>query len=58
MLIPSIAVHFGIAYTDEHERLLYNTLKFEIQEAIRTYLQRTRRASPIHLIFDLSGIES
>jgi hypothetical protein len=55
MLIPAIAVHFGSVYTEEHERLLYNTLKFQLQEAIRTYLQRTQQPTPIHLIFDMSN---
>ena len=41
-LIPGVVIHFGSANSDEHERLLYNTVKYELQETIREYLQRTR----------------
>jgi hypothetical protein len=57
MLIPGVPIHFGTADTDVHERLLYNTLRFELQEAIRAYLHRTRRLYPINFVFDMSAIE-
>ncbi|CAF4624308.1 unnamed protein product [Rotaria sp. Silwood2] len=57
MLVPNIPIHFGLAHTEEHETILYNTLRFELEESIRAYLQRTRRLYPINLVFDLSNIE-
>ncbi|CAF4064054.1 unnamed protein product [Rotaria sp. Silwood2] len=56
MLAPNAAIHFGIAHTEEHEILLYNTLRFELEECIRAYLQRTQRLYPINLVFDLTHI--
>ena len=44
-------------YVEEHERILYNTLRFELQETIQAYLQRTRQAYPINLVFDFSGVQ-
>lgn len=57
MLIPNVPVHFGAVQSEEHERLLYNTLRFQLHQIIRTYLQQTRRVHPIYLAFDLSNIE-
>ncbi|CAF3104638.1 unnamed protein product [Rotaria sp. Silwood2] len=57
MLVPNIPIHFGIAHTEEHETILYNTLRFELEECIRAYLQRTPRLYPINLVFDLSNME-
>ncbi len=54
--MPGVVVHFGTSHTDEHERLLYNTIRFQIQEIIREYLQRTRRTYPIYLLFDMSDM--
>ena len=54
--IPGIPIHIGTAQTDEHERLLYNTVRCRIEEIIREYLQRTQRPYPFHLIFDLSEL--
>ncbi|CAF3752434.1 unnamed protein product [Rotaria sp. Silwood1] len=49
MLAPNVPIHFGVAHTEEHETLLYNTLQFELEECIRAYLQRTQRLYPINL---------
>ncbi|CAF3726623.1 unnamed protein product [Rotaria sp. Silwood1] len=57
MLAPNAAIHFGMAHTEEHELLLYNTLRFELEECIRAYLQRTQRLYPINLVFDLSHMD-
>jgi hypothetical protein len=56
MLIPGVLVHFSQQHTSEHERLLYNTVRFQIEEIIREYLQRTQRPYPIYLIFDMSDM--
>ncbi|CAF1457023.1 unnamed protein product [Rotaria sordida] len=40
----------------QYETILYNTLRFELEECIRAYLQRTHRLFPISLIIDLSNI--
>ncbi|CAF1502334.1 unnamed protein product [Rotaria sordida] len=42
--------------SDQYETILYNTLRFELEECIRAYLQRTHRLFPISLIIDLSNI--
>ncbi|CAF3104492.1 unnamed protein product [Rotaria sp. Silwood2] len=56
MFVPNIPIHVGIAHIEEHETILYNTLRFELEESIRAYLQRTRRSYPINLVFDFSNI--
>ncbi|CAF2898988.1 unnamed protein product [Rotaria sp. Silwood2] len=52
------ATHFNTIHTEEqHEAILYNTLRFELEECVRAYLQRTGRLYPINLIFGFSHIE-
>ncbi|CAF4613440.1 unnamed protein product, partial [Rotaria magnacalcarata] len=41
---------------EQHERFLYNELRFELEDSIRAYLQRTRRPYPISMVLDLSEI--
>lgn len=41
---------------DPQERMLYNTLRQELQEVIQGYLQRTRLPYPICLVLDFSGV--
>ncbi|CAF5019821.1 unnamed protein product, partial [Rotaria sp. Silwood1] len=53
MLAPNAPIHLGMSHTEEHELLLYNTLRFELEERIRAYHQRTQRLYPINLVFDL-----
>ncbi|CAF3394734.1 unnamed protein product [Rotaria socialis] len=43
-------------FEERHEQLLYNTFRFELQEIIQAYLQRTRQPYPISLVFDFSGV--
>ncbi|CAF1398158.1 unnamed protein product [Rotaria sordida] len=50
MLSPNVPIHFGIPHTEEHETILYNTLRFELEECIKAYLQRTGRSYPINYI--------
>ncbi|CAF1237316.1 unnamed protein product [Rotaria sp. Silwood1] len=57
MLIPNRPMHIGRAQTEEHETILYNTLRFELEECVRAYLQRTQRLYPINLVFDLSNVQ-
>ncbi|CAF2806169.1 unnamed protein product [Rotaria sp. Silwood2] len=57
MLVPNERIHFGLAHSEEHELILYNTLRFELEECIRAYLQRTQRLYPINLVFNLSDID-
>ncbi|CAF4784307.1 unnamed protein product, partial [Rotaria sp. Silwood2] len=35
MLVPNIPIHVGIAHIEEHETILYNTLRFALEESIR-----------------------
>ncbi|CAF1203602.1 unnamed protein product [Adineta steineri] len=58
VLIPGVLVHFGTNRTEEHERLLRNTVRFRIQEIIREYLRSTIRPYPFHLVFDMSDMRS
>jgi hypothetical protein len=55
MLIPGVRVHFGTAHTDDRERLLYNTLRFQLEQIILTYLRQTHRTNPIYFVFDMSN---
>ena len=57
MLGQTISTRFEMLHSEEHERYLYNTLRFDLQETIRAYLQRTRQSYPISLVFDMSDIE-
>ena len=58
VLMSGIPIHFGMVNTEAHERLLYNTLQFEIQEAVRAYLHRTQRTYPIYFVINMSGMEA
>ncbi|CAF3831688.1 unnamed protein product [Rotaria sp. Silwood1] len=55
--ITNVPSHFSRATTEEHEIILYNTLRFELEECIRAYLQRTGRLYPINLVFDFSHVQ-
>jgi hypothetical protein len=41
---------------DEYERLLYNTVRFQLKETIQGYFQRIRQNYPIQVVFDMSDI--
>ncbi|CAF5226792.1 unnamed protein product, partial [Rotaria magnacalcarata] len=41
LLIPNTSIRIGIDGSEHYERFLYTTLRFELEESIRTYLQRT-----------------
>lgn len=41
---------------DQHERMLYNTFRFELHEIIKAYLQRTQQPYPIRLVFDFASV--
>ncbi|CAF1520599.1 unnamed protein product [Adineta ricciae] len=56
MFMPGVLVHFGTGSTDQHERLLYNTVRYQIRQIIRAYLRHTRQSYPIHLVFDLTDL--
>ena len=57
MLVPHVLDHLGVTHADSYERLLYNTMRGELQGTLRAYLQRTERRHPISLVFDLSSME-
>ncbi|CAF1681784.1 unnamed protein product [Rotaria magnacalcarata] len=56
IFIPNTSFRIGIDGSEQYERFLYTTLRFELEESIRTYLQRTQRLYPVNLVFDLSNI--
>jgi hypothetical protein len=41
---------------DPHEAFLYETLRVDLHETIRAYLERTQQPYPIHFVFDLSNM--
>ncbi|CAF4390187.1 unnamed protein product, partial [Rotaria magnacalcarata] len=49
ILIPNTSIRIGIDVSEHYERFLYTTLRFELEESIRTYLERTQRLYPINL---------
>lgn len=57
MLNPNTYVHLGHVDADVHEALLTNTLKHEIEQAVRSYLEQTQRRYPISLVFDMSHLQ-
>lgn len=54
--MPGVRLHFGTAYTDARERLLYNTLRYQLEEIMRSYLFHTNHISPVYFIFDMSNV--
>ncbi|CAF4479778.1 unnamed protein product [Rotaria magnacalcarata] len=56
IFIPNTSIRIGIDGSEHYEGFLYTILRFELEESIRTYLQRTQRLYPINLVFDLSNI--
>ncbi|CAF3548061.1 unnamed protein product [Rotaria socialis] len=56
IFISNRPVNIGIDHSEQHERFLYNDLRFELEHSIRAYLQRTRRPYPISMVLDLSNI--
>jgi len=56
MLIPGVRVHVGAVRTDADEQLLYNTLRYQLEQIIRAYLYQTYPCFPIYLVFDLSNM--
>ncbi len=56
MLIPGVRVHLGAVRTDDHEQLLYNTLRYHLEQIIRSYLRQTYRSLPIYVVFDMSNV--
>lgn len=57
MLVPYVLNHLGVTHSDSYERLLYNTMRGELERMLRVYLRRTERRHPISLVFDLSSME-
>jgi len=54
MFIPGVRVHFGTVYTNAHQRLLYNTLRFQLEKIMQAYLFQTHHLHPIYFVFDMS----
>ena len=42
--------------SEQHEIFLYNELRFDLEQSVRAYLQRTRRSYPINVVIDLRNI--
>ncbi|CAF2100991.1 unnamed protein product [Rotaria magnacalcarata] len=56
IFISNRPANIGMDHSEQHERFLYNELRFELGDSIRAYLQRTRRPYPISMVLDLSDI--
>lgn len=56
MLMPGVRVHFGTGHSNERERLLYNTLRFQLEQLMRSYLFQTGQSHPIYFVFDMSNL--
>lgn len=54
--MPGVRVHIGQIDVHDYEQLLFNTLRYQLREAIETYLQQTHRPYPIYAVFDVSHI--
>ncbi len=54
MLIPGVQVHLGSIRTVDQEDLLYNILKYQLQQIIRAYLDQTHLSHPLYFVFDMS----
>ena len=39
------------------EAMLYNTLKYELEQALRSYLEQTEQMRPISLIVDMTNMQ-
>ncbi|CAM4816992.1 unnamed protein product [Rotaria magnacalcarata] len=50
IFISNRPVNIGMDHSEQHERFLYNELRFELEDSIRAYLQRTRRPYPISML--------
>ncbi|CAF4849957.1 unnamed protein product [Rotaria socialis] len=48
MFMSDRPVNIGMDHSEQHERFLYNELRFELEDSIRVYHQRTRRSFPIN----------
>ena len=53
ILEPNTLVHFGAMDSNTRELLLYNTVKYEFEQALRSYLEQTERLYPLSMIFDM-----
>ena len=53
--MADVDVHMGLEQSEAHKGVLLNTLKRDLEEAVRAYLHRTQRAYPISLVFDISS---
>ena len=42
---------------DTREAVLYNKLRYEFEQALRSYLEQTEQMYPISLVFDMSDME-
>lgn len=58
MAIPNIPTHPDILMDEQHERQLYDELRFNLEHVIEAYLQRTQRSYPIRFVFDFSNLPS
>ena len=53
--MADVNANLGLEQSEADEGVLLNTLKHDLEAAVRAYLHRTQRAYPITLVFDISG---
>lgn len=54
---PAVRARFEALDGEIRESILYNTLKYEFEQALRTYLEQTEELYPISLVFDLTDFK-
>lgn len=54
---PNMRAQFAALDSEVSESILYNTLKNDIEKALRTYLEQTEQLYPISLVFDMSDLK-
>lgn len=54
---PDARAQLAALDSEVNESILYNTLKHDIEKAVRTYLEQTENLYPISLVFDLSDLK-
>lgn len=54
---PNLRAQLAALDSEVRESILYNTLKYEFQQTLRTYLEQTEKAFPISLVFDMTDLK-
>lgn len=53
----SVTAELQAGHIASREALLYNTLKYRLEQALRSYLEQTEQMRPISLIVDMTDMQ-